>query len=89
MSSGGGSSGRAAAGAIRLGNAIGAAFTNRRVLEPVEAHIMVTTGVLLLVLAILFWFFPHVLMYPLTIVFVWIAFASFYKAHKLYREGTR
>jgi len=89
MSSGGGSGGRAAAGAIRLGNAIGAAFTDRRVLEPVEAHIMVTIGVLLLALTILFWIFPRVLVYPLTIVFVWIALASFYKAHKLYREGNK
>jgi len=89
MSSGGGSGGRAAAGAIRLGNAIGAAFTNRRVLEPVEAHIMVTTGVLLLALAIIFWFFPRVLVYPLALVFVWIAFALFYKAHKLYREANQ
>jgi len=87
MSSGGGSGGRAAAGAVRLGNAIGAAFTNRRVLEPVEAHIMITTGVLLLALAIVFWFFPHVLVYPLIIIFVWIALALFYKAHKLYRQG--
>jgi cardiolipin synthase len=87
MSSGGGSGGRAAAGAIRLGNAIGAAFTNRRVLEPVEAHIMVTTGVLLLASAIIFWFFPGVLVYPLAIMFVWIAIGLFYKAHKLYREG--
>jgi cardiolipin synthase A/B len=87
MSSGGGSGGRAAAGAIRLGNAIGAAFTNRRVLEPVEAHIMITTGVLLLGLAIIFWFFPSVLVYPLTIVCVWVALALFYKAHKLHREG--
>ena len=89
MSSGGGSGGRAAAGAIRLGNAIGAAFTNRRVLEPVEAHIMVTTGVLLLALAIIFWFFPGVLVYPLAIMFVWIAIGLFYKAHKLYREGNQ
>jgi cardiolipin synthase A/B len=87
MSSGAGSGGRAAAGAIRLGNAIGAAFTNRRVLEPVEAHLMITTGVLLLALAIIFWFFPRVLLYPLIIVFVWIALALFYKAHKLFREG--
>jgi cardiolipin synthase len=50
---------------------------------------MVTTGALLLALATLFWFFPRVLVYPLTFVFVWIAFALFYKAHKLYREGTR
>jgi cardiolipin synthase A/B len=87
MSSGGGSGGRAAAGAIRLGNAIGAAFTNRRILEPVEAHLMVTAGALLLALAILFCVFPVILVYPLAILFVWIAFALFYKARKLYREG--
>ena len=56
-------------------------------LEPVEANIMVTTGALLLALAILFWFFPHVLVYPVIVMFVWIAAALFYKAHKLYREG--
>ncbi len=50
MTSGGGSAGHAAAGAIRLGNAVGAAFTNRRVLEPVEARIMMTVGVWLLAL---------------------------------------
>jgi cardiolipin synthase len=32
MTSGGGSAGRVAAGAVRIGNAVGAAFTNRRVL---------------------------------------------------------
>src|SRR5688572_24361850 len=37
-SSGGGSGGRVMTGAIRIGNAVGAAFTNRRVLEPVEAR---------------------------------------------------
>ena len=32
MTSGGGSAGRVAAGAVRISNAVGAAFTNRRVL---------------------------------------------------------
>jgi len=89
MTSGGGSGGRAAAGAIRIGNAVGAAFTNRRVLEPVEAHIMITAGILLLALAMLFWFFPRLLAYPLAIAFVWIAVALLYKGCKLYREGER
>jgi cardiolipin synthase A/B len=48
MTSGGGGGSRAAAGAIRIGNAAGAAFTNRRVLEPVEARIKLMTGALLL-----------------------------------------
>ena len=34
MTSGGGAGGRAVAGAIRIGNAVGAAFTNRRVSSP-------------------------------------------------------
>ncbi|HEU4766660.1 MAG TPA: phospholipase D-like domain-containing protein, partial [Pyrinomonadaceae bacterium] len=59
MTSGGGSGGRAAAGAIRLGNAVGAAFTNRRVLEPVEARIMLSAGLLTMGLAAIGWFFPR------------------------------
>ncbi|HKP72686.1 MAG TPA: phospholipase D-like domain-containing protein [Pyrinomonadaceae bacterium] len=89
MTSGGGSGGRAAAGAIRIGNAVGAAFTNRRVLEPVEAHIMLTAGILLLALATLFAFFPRVLVYPVIVIFVWVALALLYKGYKLYREGKR
>jgi cardiolipin synthase A/B len=86
MTSGGGSAGRAAAGALRIGNTLGAAFTNRRVLEPVESRIMVTVGVLLLGLAILFTFFPRLLVYPLVVVFVWIAVALLYRGYKLERS---
>jgi cardiolipin synthase A/B len=86
FTSGGGSGGRAAAGALRIGNAIGAAFSNRRVLEPVEARLMITTGVLLLALAILFWFHPSVLVYPVLVTFIWGAVALFYRGYKLYRR---
>jgi cardiolipin synthase len=89
LTSGGGSAGRAAAGAIRIGNAIGAAFTNRRVLEPVEAQLMVTTGALLLACAFLFAFHPHALVYPAIFIFVWFAVAMLYRGYKLYREGVR
>jgi cardiolipin synthase len=86
LTSGGGSGGRAAAGAIRIGHAIGAAFTDRRVLEPVESRIMLTVGALLLALAILFWFFPRLLVYPLIFVFVWIAVALLYRGYRLHRR---
>lgn len=86
LTSGGGSGGRAAAGAIRIGNAIGAVFTDRRVLEPVESRIMLTSGALLLALAILFWFFPRLLVYPLIVVFVWIAAALLYRGYRLHRR---
>jgi cardiolipin synthase len=89
MTSGGGSAGRAAAGALRIGNAVGAAFTNRRVLEPVESRIMLTVGALLLALAILFAKFPSVLVYPVIVVCVWIAVALLYKGYKLRRRKDR
>ncbi len=89
MTSGGGSVGRAAAGAIRIGNTMGAAFTDRRVLEPVEARIMVNAGIVLLALAILFACFPRLIVYPLVVLFVWIATTLLYKSYRLYRQGKR
>ncbi|MGH9768955.1 MAG: phospholipase D-like domain-containing protein [Blastocatellia bacterium] len=89
MTSGGGSAGRAAAGAIRIGNAVGAAFTNRRVLEPVESRIMLTVGAALLTLAILFAKFPRALAYPVVVICVWIAIALLYKGYKLRRRKDR
>jgi cardiolipin synthase A/B len=89
LTSGGGSGGRAAAGAIRIGNAIGAAFTDRRVLEPVESRIMLTAGALLLALALLFWFFPRLLVYPLIVVLVWTAVALLYRGYRLRRRKAR
>jgi cardiolipin synthase A/B len=83
-SSGGGSGGRAMAGAIRIGNAVGAAFTNRRVLEPVEARLMALSGVLLIGLSVLLYFFPRVLVYPFVVICLWIALALLYKAYRLY-----
>ncbi|HEX5885899.1 MAG TPA: phospholipase D-like domain-containing protein [Pyrinomonadaceae bacterium] len=87
--SGGGSGGRAAAGAIRIGNAVGAAFTNRRVLEPVEAQIMVSTSLLLLAIAVLTWFFPRALTYPLIVVLLWISLALLYRAYRLQIRGDK
>ena len=84
--SGGGSIGRAAAGALRIGNAVGAAFTSRRVLEPVEARILLTTGALLAVLTVLFFFFPRVPAYMLGVVLGWIALALAYRAYRLTRK---
>ncbi len=87
MTSGGGSMGRAAAGAVRIGNTIGAAVTDRRVLEPTEMRITTTVGVVLLALAILLIFFPRVLVYPIVVFFLWNAMVFFYKSYKLFRQS--
>jgi cardiolipin synthase len=84
---GGGTSGRAAAGAIRIGNTIGAAFTNQRVLEPAETRILAGAGLAFLVVALVFGWFPRVLAYPLVAVFAWVAVALLYRAYTLHRSG--
>jgi len=87
--SGGGSAGRAAAGAIRIANVVAAAFTNRRVIEPVEARITVLAGAVLLILAILWAVFPRLLAYPLVALLAWIAIALLNQGYKLHRAKTR
>jgi cardiolipin synthase A/B len=86
---GGGSSGRAAAGVVRIANVVGAAFTHRRVIEPVEARITVAVGVLLLALAILFALVPRLIAYPLVALAVWIGSALLYQGFKLHRAKAR
>ena len=86
LTSGGGSVGRAAAGAVRIANVVAAAFTNRRVLEPVEARITVMSGGALLTLAIFFTFFPRFLVYPLVLLLAWIAGTLLYRGYKLHRS---
>ncbi len=66
-----GSTGRVAAGAMRMGQAIGAALSNRRVLGPVEARLTIISGVLLCLLASLAVFAPRVLAYPAAALAAW------------------
>lgn len=81
--SGGGSAGRAAAGALRIANAVGAAFTDRRVLHPIEGKVVFGTGALLLGVAVLFYFFPRVAAYPLLAVVGWFGVALLYRGYKI------
>lgn len=86
LTSGGGSAGRAAAGALRIGSAVGAAFANRRTFEPVETRLLAAVGALLLGVAILLFFLPAVFVYPAIVLLVWMAAALLYRAYKLYRK---
>ncbi len=82
-----GSGGRAAAGALRLGNTVGAAFAGKRVLEPVEARLMIIGGTLMLILALLFFKFPRSLVYPVVVLLTWFSIALIYRGFRLYRRG--
>jgi cardiolipin synthase len=87
VTSGGGSAGRAVVGVVRIGNTIGAALTNRRVLEPVEARIATVAGILLAGFAVIFALYPPALAYPAAAVFAWLAIVSLYHAIRLKRIG--
>jgi cardiolipin synthase len=89
MTSGGGHSGRAAAGAIRIGNTVGAAFTGRRTLEPVEARITLVTAATLFALAVLFVLFPPLLVYPAITLLAWGAAALAWRGVRLWRARRR
>jgi cardiolipin synthase len=82
--SGGGSSGRAMAGAVRISHAVGAAITNRRLLEPVESHIAMTAGAGLVVIAILMIAFPRGFAYPVAAVLLWLALSLLYRGFMLH-----
>lgn len=68
----GGSSGRAAAGALRIANSIGAAITNRRVLGPAESGPLLAAGGALLVAAAIAAVWPRLIAWPLAAIALWI-----------------
>jgi cardiolipin synthase len=81
-----GSAGRAAAGAVSIGSAVGAAMTGRRVLGPAEARIMGTAGVALLVLGLVALLWPRAVAVPLAVLALWLAASLLFRAWALRRE---
>ena len=79
----GGSTSRAAAGALRLGNTMGAAITNRRVLGPAEATTLLWLGVALIAFAVVSVLWPLAVAIPLALLAVWVAISSFVRAREL------
>lgn len=86
---GSGTSGRTAAGAVRLGNIVSAAITNKRMLGPAEARIMISSGLLLLASAVLAIFWPRVITVPIAVIAVWVAASLFLRGYVLNREGRK
>jgi cardiolipin synthase len=84
-----GSAGRAAAGAVRIGNALGAAFTSRRVLRPLEARFVILAGFALLGIAVGLVFYPRVAAYPVALVGAWVGIATLCRGVKLLWQKKR
>jgi cardiolipin synthase len=83
-----GSAHRAAAGAIGIGSALGAAMSNRRTLGPAEAKVLGATGALLLTLVVIVLFWPWVASGPVVVVGGWIALATIVRAFRIRRVST-
>jgi cardiolipin synthase len=86
---GSGSIGRAGAGAIRIGNAVGAAITNHRILGPEESKIMIAAATVLLILALVGVLWPRWLTIPFGLISVWLAVSLFIGGYRVYRIRRR
>ncbi|MBL0164859.1 MAG: cardiolipin synthase B [Xanthomonadales bacterium] len=88
----GGSSGRAAAGALRLANSMGAAITNRRVLGPAEAVSLGGGGLLLAAIGIIAVIWPKIIAWPLAGFSFWFAavlLARYFSARRRTRQAEK
>ena len=82
-----GRAGRAAAGALRLGNVVGAALTQRKTLGPAESRLMVAAAMIALGVALGRFFFPRLIAYPLALLAAWIAVTLLLQARRLHTDG--
>jgi cardiolipin synthase A/B len=69
---GGGRTSRAAAGAFRIGNTVGAALTARRPLGAAEASTLAVGGLLLVLLGALAAWKPRAIAYPIAALAIWL-----------------
>ena len=82
-----GSAGRAAAGAVSVGSALGAALTNRRQLGPAEAGLLAKMAALVLALAAVAIVWPRILAWPLAVFAAWLGIAWAVKAFVIWRRA--
>ncbi len=81
-----GSAGRAAAGAVSVGSALGAALTNRRLLGPAESGLLVKVSIGAFALAIVAAVWPPAVAWPIALLAAWFGVAWLARAIALRRE---
>jgi cardiolipin synthase A/B len=86
MTRGSGSTSTAAAGAMRIRNAVGAVLTDRRVLGPVQARLTTVVGLVLCAVAVLVAIFPRALAFPAAVVGLWGGLALLWRGVQLRRS---
>jgi cardiolipin synthase len=81
-----GSAGRAAAGAVSVGSALGAALTNRRTLGPAEAGLLFIMAAIAVAIGVVAALWPRIVAWPLAILAIWFGVAWAVKAYAV-RHG--
>ena len=84
-----GSAGRAAAGAVSVGSALGAALTNRRTLGPAEAGLLGTMALLVSSIAVIAALWPRAIAWPVAVIGAWLAISWLLKSASLWWRGRR
>ena len=84
--SGAGSARRAAAGAVSVGSALGAALTNRRALGPAEASMLAFMALVSIGVGIVAAVWPRVVAWPAAVIIVWIGLSWLGRAWSLRHE---
>jgi cardiolipin synthase len=82
-----GSRGRMVAGAITIGRAIDAAVTNRRDFSRTEARALLTAAFAFVGLALLLYFFPKIIVIPVSVFLIWTGLALAVRAVRLLRKN--
>jgi cardiolipin synthase len=77
----------AAAGAVRLGNAVGAALGGYRLLGPAEATLLLVAGFVLVAVAALALAFPWLVLAPVVVVLTWLGVALIVDSVRVRRES--
>jgi cardiolipin synthase len=83
----GGSSGRAAASALRLAHSVGAAFGNRRVLGRSDVTLLPWFVLFLFAFAVAIAIWPRLLAWPLAALSIWVGMALFGRYLRLQRAA--
>ena len=82
-----GSANRAAAGAVSVGSALGAALTNRRALGATEAGLLFLVSAVVITIGVIAAFWPRILAWPLAFICLWLGIAWGAKAFSLRRRA--
>lgn len=83
----GGRAARAAAGALRIGNTVGAAFGSRRMLGPAESGMMFSVALGFLLLGVIAVAVPLAITVPLAVLALWIAVTLLVRAWRTRHSG--